>query len=1205
MSRHSVRRGRRGSRGQGGHRRRSGWEALEVRALLALTWTGASQGDDLWSDPANWDGLRAPVPGDVLIFNDGPTVIRHSSTDDLDLTLGGLQVNWSGSINLTKTLTVNGTFAQGSSDISGGGDLDLDGASTWSGGSMSGSGTLNVAANATLALSGASGKALNRPMTLSGMLTWTDAGSLTLGGPSLSIQPGAVFNIQGDAAIDTAPSAQVAFTNVGTLEKTAGNGVTTLQNTGTGSALTFHNTGTISVQSGTLAFANAQSSSDGPGNMISLAAGTHADLTGPSGNGATTRFATTDTVITGVGSLRLLPGADLTVNGLVATQTFEQSGGVLDGPGQLRIDGHDTWTAGTMAGSGSTRITPAAILDIAGSAPKVLQGRRLDVAGTANWTDSGPILGGGGASINIFPGGIFLAAGDAAFNANDPAGALLNNQGILRKSGTSGTTALNGGAPGFSNTGLVDVRSGILSIQSPGTSSGSGNTFTIASGSRVDVAGPLTATGTSFTGPGTLRLTTGGALSANGVVTAQNVLQDGGSLAGPGRFRALGQYTWTGGAMAGPGVTEIPSGARLDLAGVGTKSLQRTLNNAGVATWSGGPILMGSAATLDNTGLFDITSDGSLDTLDASAPTFLNEGTLRKSAGPGTTTLRNSVPGSRLTLNNLGTLNVQSGTLSLSGALANLAGTTLSGGSYLLTGTFAVAGANIATNAAAITLNGPGAKFADTNGADALAHLADNAAGGSLTLSNGRALATGGDLRDEGALTLGPGTTLAPGGDLIQASGVTTLAMATIAPHGGDLMLNGGVLSGSGIVAGNLANGGRVEPGGVGSIGVIGVAGSFRQSASGVLHVELAGSADGQHDLVVAIGDATLGGTLSGGLLGGFTPRLGDAFRTLTFRSHSGDFAAETGLSFGPRRLRADYSATDLTLRDVPTQPTLGDYDGDGKTDISVYRPSTGQWLIAQSGGGARVVTFGAPNTDIPVPADYDGDGKTDLAVFRPSTGQWIIQQSTGGTRTIALGAPTDIPVPGDYDGDGKADIAVYRPSTGQWIILRSSDGPEVVNFGAPNVDRPVPGDYDGDGKADIAVYRPTTGQWLILQSSGGPRVQNFGAPGLDVPVPADYDGDGKTDLAVYRPSTGQWLILQSTGGPRAQTLGLPNVDTPVPGDYDGDGKADLAIYRTTTGQWVLLQSSGGTRLATWGIPGLDVPLTPPLAYRYPGRGPH
>ena len=267
----------------------------------------------------------------------------------------------------------------------------------------------------------------------------------------------------------------------------------------------------------------------------------------------------------------------------------------------------------------------------------------------------------------------------------------------------------------------------------------------------------------------------------------------------------------------------------------------------------------------------------------------------------------------------------------------------------------------------------------------------------------------------------------------------------------------------------------------------------------------------------------------------------------------------------------------DVALGPIGSQP-VADFDGDGRSDITIYRD--GIWFILRSIDGAGTTTgWGGLAQDIPVPQDYDGDGKADIAVYRD--GAWYILRSSDGGVTFTEwgGLAQDIPVPRDYDGDGKADIAVYRD--GAWYILRSSDGGVTfTGWGGLAQDIPVPRDYDGDGKADIAVYRD--GAWYILRSSdGGVTFTEWGGLPQDILVPGDYDGDGRADVAVYR--NGTWFILRSSDGVRtAVGWGGLIQDIAVPADYDGDGKMDIAVYRD--GFWFIRRSSDNVQtVVAWG----------------------
>ena len=267
------------------------------------------------------------------------------------------------------------------------------------------------------------------------------------------------------------------------------------------------------------------------------------------------------------------------------------------------------------------------------------------------------------------------------------------------------------------------------------------------------------------------------------------------------------------------------------------------------------------------------------------------------------------------------------------------------------------------------------------------------------------------------------------------------------------------------------------------------------------------------------------------------------------------------------------------------------DFDGDTKTDVSVFRPSTGAWYLSQSESGFSAVNWGL-GSDKLVPGDYTGDGRTDIAVFRPSTGVWyVFRSSDNSVTTTAFGATGDVPAAGAFDGDAQADFAIFRPSTGQWWIRRTTNPNNflVTNFGS-NGDVPVQADYDADGITDIAVWRPATGTWYRLNSAtNSVSLTQFGLNN-DIPTVGDFDGDGRSDLAVFRPSNNTWYLSRTTSGLFITQWGASG-DIPAVGDYDGDGRDDIAVWRPASGTWYVSQSSNGAALIRqYGLNG-DLPI--------------
>jgi hypothetical protein len=657
-------------------------------------------------------------------------------------------------VHLNTDLTAPAHFLLRNGILDGAGTLTITGTFDWlSGGAgaagMASTGVTNVQAGATLNIGGSNGTWLSER-------TLNNAGTVNLAGTSdFSMDSGAVinnlagshFNVQSD--VNLRGNVQGTINNAGAFVKTSpvNTGTTVLD-------LIFNNTGSLTVQSGTLDLDQGGTHTGAftvpAGSTLDFSQGTHTFNAGSSLGGA---------------GQYALTGGTMVANGGLSLANFTLDGGYLNGPATFAVTNDCEWASGQMQGSGITSIPAGATLNMHGTAWKNLQGRTLNNAGTTNWTDAGYIGGNGGVFNNLASGKLNLQ-GDGWFGSNE----VLNNAGTITKTSPvgSGETLLD---CVFNSTGPVNVQSGNVELRGTGTAAG---TFSTAAGSQVRFSNSYTLnTGARFTGAGMGDLL-GGSLNVNGAVTATHFEQDGGTLTGTGGLTATGSYDWTAGTIANPlGSFAVPAGGVLRIRGNLDKSLEgRTLNLAGKTYWTdNGNLYVGSSATINNKAgaQFVVQNDRTL----SGNGTFNNSGLLTKTGGTATSTIG-------VALSNAGRLEVHTGTVNVTGAVAQVAGTSLNGGTWAVFGSptvFATLSFASASNltalgaATTVTLSGVHASFSN------LAGLASNA--GTLSLLAGQTLTTAGNFSNSGTLTLGAGSTLAVNGSFSQsAAGILNVAIA-------------------------------------------------------------------------------------------------------------------------------------------------------------------------------------------------------------------------------------------------------------------------------------------------------------------------------------------------------------------------------------------------------------------------------------------
>jgi hypothetical protein len=551
---------------------------------------------------------------------------------------------------------------------------------------MTGAGITTV--NGPFNLSGLVGINGNRTLNNASTATWT-SGS----GDGMWTGTGSVINNTGtwDSQTDNVSivnryGGATTFNNSGTFKKSAGSGTTSMD-------IPFVNTGTVNVQAGTFSLRGGGSST----NALNVPAAS-----------STLLFAAgvfnlnAGTTVSGPGTVVLNSSGTLNVNSALAipaTTTFTFLAGTLGGTGAVTTNGTFNWSGGTMTGAGITTVNgPFNLSGLVG----INGNRTLNNASTATWTSAtGDGMWTGTGSV-INNSGTWDSQTDDVAIVNQYGGATtFNNSGTFKKSAGSGITSMN--IP-FVNTGTVNVQAGTFSLRGGGSSTNALN-VPAASATLLFAAGVFNLNaGTTVTGPGTVLLNSSGTLNVNAPVvfpatTTFTFLA--GTLGGTGAVTTNGTFNWSGGTMTGAGITTV--NGPFNLSGLVGINGSRTLNTFANTSWtsgSGDGMWTGTGSVINNGGIWDVPVDGgAIVNHYGGATTFNNSGTLKKSAGIGTTSI--SIP-----LNNTGTVEVQSGILKVSNSsYTQTAGTTkLTGGALTSTTNMNIQGGSLAGSG---TVTGP------------------------------------------------------------------------------------------------------------------------------------------------------------------------------------------------------------------------------------------------------------------------------------------------------------------------------------------------------------------------------------------------------------------------------------------------------------------------------------------------------------------
>ncbi len=230
-------------------------------------------------------------------------------------------------------------------------------------------------------------------------------------------------------------------------------------------------------------------------------------------------------------------------------------------------------------------------------------------------------------------------------------------------------------------------------------------------------------------------------------------------------------------------------------------------------------------------------------------------------------------------------------------------------------------------------------------------------------------------------------------------------------------------------------------------------------------------------------------------------------------------------------------AGTTAASENCPDVPLAGSWDHGSANAVAVFRRTAGSGTFELAGPETIITVPFGRGSDAPVVGDWDGDGLTDVGVRRQKNRKFFLRHGDGAVSRARFGRISDLPVTGDWNGDGVTEIGVWRPRAAKFFLRHADGTRQRVRLGSVG-SQPVTGDWDGDGVTDLGVFDAGTATFTLrtLDGAGSRVLQSvvFGAAG-DLPVTGDWNGDGLTDVGTWAPDSATFSLRTATAPTRTR----------------------------------------------------------------------